>query len=156
MANWKMHHEPGNVVDGKKIRRLREAKGWTQEQLAHRCDMTAQNIGRIEMGDGNTSTGKVRSMADTLGVEPAALIIGVDELIAEAVGSLKEQPVYQLVMPDPEPVVHRDVVLLRAFAGNNPAFLNIGTLKTDIPEEILGEILHIVAVHKMTTGGKQE
>lgn len=154
MAEWKMHHAPGKVVNGKKLRQLREAKGWTQEEFATRCDMTGHNIGRIEAGDGNTSTGKVRSMADALGVNPAILIFGVDELVNDAVSqATKNRPQPSDPTPSAALAPNRDVSLLRAFAGKSPAYIHMGSLKTDVPEEILGEILHIVAVHKMKSSG---
>lgn len=144
---WKSHHAAGNVVDGRKIRMMREQRGWTKEQFAELCDMTVHNLARIENGDGNTSTGKVRSIADSLGVNPASLIIGVDDLLEE-----KKQP----IATAPELAFHpnRDIILLRAFVGNEPAFLQIGSHKSDVPEEILGDILHVITVYKLKTEGK--
>jgi transcriptional regulator with XRE-family HTH domain len=42
------------LMNTKFIRRLRIARGWTQQQLADACDMSRQQIGYIERGDTGT------------------------------------------------------------------------------------------------------
>lgn len=152
-GSWKIHHAAGNVVDGKKIRQLREERGWTPVQFASMCELSPNNLNRIENCEGNTSTGKVRSMADALGVHPAELITGLDELIGNEIGHLRDLTIAAEERASTQNAIDRDatrdIALLRVFAGNEPAFLQIGTMKTDLPEEVLGDILHIVAVHRL-------
>lgn len=148
-GSWKIHHAAGNVVDGKKIRQLREERGWTPAQFASMCELSTNNLTRIENGEGNTSTGKVRSMADALGVHPAELITGLDELIGNEIGHLRDLTIAAEERAKTQVSSTRDIALLRVFAGDEPAFLQIGTMKTDLPEEVLGDILHIVAVYRL-------
>ena len=59
-----------------KIRALRQARGWSQEQLAAACrPKTSQpQIGRLERGKRKLSLEWMRLIGDALGVEPAAVM----------------------------------------------------------------------------------
>ena len=54
---------------GKKIRELREAKGWTQKQLANAANITPEYISKIETGAKSASIMTLGSIAKALSVE---------------------------------------------------------------------------------------
>lgn len=60
---------------GEKIKRLREAKGLTKQELADKAGLTGANIRIIERG-----LMKTRVRADTIGKLAAALDVEYDEL----------------------------------------------------------------------------
>ena len=62
----------GKIV-GENIRRLREAKGLTQEQLAGEADIAMRHLGRIERGEGNPTVEMLGKLADVLGVKPGEM-----------------------------------------------------------------------------------
>ena len=62
----------GKIV-GANIRRLREAKGLTQEQLAGEADIAMRHLGRIERGEGNPTVEMLGKLADVLGVGPGEM-----------------------------------------------------------------------------------
>ena len=58
---------------GKRVRELRQQKGFSQEELANYADLELSQINRIELGKINTSISHVKVIADALGVEPKVL-----------------------------------------------------------------------------------
>lgn len=42
-----MHH---NSIDGRRVRQLREARGWTQQDLGSKADLDQGTVSRIELG----------------------------------------------------------------------------------------------------------
>lgn len=56
------------------VRRLRHAKGWTQEELAERSALTARYVGAIERADVSASVTVLGQVAKGLDVEPIELI----------------------------------------------------------------------------------
>jgi len=59
---------------GKILRRLRNAKGWSQEDLAARLEISRSHIGRLETGEKQPSLNMLFRLADALEV-PATVII---------------------------------------------------------------------------------
>jgi excisionase family DNA binding protein len=59
---------------GLRLRRLREAKGLNQQELATRSGLTHEEISRLELGHQVPLTGTVRRLAPALGVEPTVFI----------------------------------------------------------------------------------
>ena len=57
---------------GEKVRRLRLSKGWTQEQLGNRANLSQAGIARIERGECQ-QTRKIVSLSNALGVRPEEL-----------------------------------------------------------------------------------
>ena len=58
-----------------RIRETREARGWTQEELAERAGVTQGTISRIETGKvASLDLAVFEKLAKALGVHPAALI----------------------------------------------------------------------------------
>lgn len=61
---------------GRRIRHLREERGWTQEELAHRAGMTVVYLSGIERGTQNPSFRKLKGLV-------AAFNISFSMLFAE-------------------------------------------------------------------------
>jgi transcriptional regulator with XRE-family HTH domain len=58
---------------GRRVRQLREAKGWSQEQLASAAQLHRTHISLIETAKRSVQLDTVESLASALGVSPAAL-----------------------------------------------------------------------------------
>ena len=59
---------------GENIVRLRQLKGWTQEDLAYYADLTVASISKIERGVTNPTLKTLDKIADALGVETDELL----------------------------------------------------------------------------------
>lgn len=55
---------------GKRIRSIRKAKGYTQEQLAERAGLSSKYLSRIELGKENPTLNVFISISSGLGIEP--------------------------------------------------------------------------------------
>jgi transcriptional regulator with XRE-family HTH domain len=62
------HHENVATVFGRRIRQLRNARGWSQERLAERASLDRSYIAGIEVGARNPSLKAVARLADALDV----------------------------------------------------------------------------------------
>lgn len=61
---------------GANVRRLREAKGWTQEECAYRCqDLGPALLRTIEAGRTNVTAATLVRLSDGLGVDIADLFV---------------------------------------------------------------------------------
>ncbi len=60
---------------GSRVRELRTELGWTQEQLAHEAGLDRTYVGSVERGERNIALDNIWLLADTLGVQPAELIL---------------------------------------------------------------------------------
>lgn len=68
------------------VRRLREAKGWTQEDCAEKCgDMAPPLLRRIELASTNLTAVTVARLCEGLGVD-------VTELVAPGTPFVKRRP----------------------------------------------------------------
>jgi transcriptional regulator with XRE-family HTH domain len=59
---------------GDKVRELREAKGWSQEELGFKSGLHRNYVGRIERGEQNVAVVNVARLAKALGVRPRDLL----------------------------------------------------------------------------------
>lgn len=59
---------------GENLRKIRESKKLTQEELAYRCDVPLSQIGRIERGVHSPTLSTLYILADGLDEEPKALL----------------------------------------------------------------------------------
>jgi len=76
---------------GKEIRRLREARGWSQAKLAGASDMGTSGISQIETGARNPSAATLSKIAEALGVEVRDLFpLGQAPLPLDDAPSLEE------------------------------------------------------------------
>jgi len=58
---------------GQRIRRLREAKGWSQERLAAEAQLHATYLSEVEHGKRNIPLDNIAKLAEALGVPIATL-----------------------------------------------------------------------------------
>ncbi len=65
---------------GKNVKYYRFRKGYTQEQLAEKMDVTPNYISRLERGMHNPPFIMIDKVADALSVEPYELFIKRDDL----------------------------------------------------------------------------
>jgi transcriptional regulator with XRE-family HTH domain len=56
------------------VRRLRNARKWTQEALADKAHLSSRYVGAIERADVSARVNIIGRIADALGVEPAELL----------------------------------------------------------------------------------
>lgn len=59
---------------GARVRKRREAKGWSQEQLGFESGLHRNYIGGVERGERNVGIENVAKLAKALGVRPRALL----------------------------------------------------------------------------------
>jgi transcriptional regulator with XRE-family HTH domain len=59
---------------GRRVRELREAKGWTQEELGFRSGLHRNYVGGLERGERNVGIETVAKLAAALGVRPSELL----------------------------------------------------------------------------------
>ncbi|MBN2445580.1 MAG: helix-turn-helix transcriptional regulator [Phycisphaerae bacterium] len=53
---------------GQNLRRAREKRGWSQEELAFHCKLHRTYIGAVERGEYNVTVLTLRKITDTLGM----------------------------------------------------------------------------------------
>lgn len=64
---------------GQRVRELRLAKGWTQEELAERTGLHPTYIGGVERGERNLGLDNLLKIARALDEHPTALLSGFPE-----------------------------------------------------------------------------
>jgi transcriptional regulator with XRE-family HTH domain len=67
------HHETAASALGRRIRQLRNAKGWSQESLAEQADLDRSYIAGIEVGARNPSLKAIERLAGALSVRLSEL-----------------------------------------------------------------------------------
>lgn len=69
---------PNSVEEfGRRLREAREEKGWTQEELADRADLTSVQISRVERGVREVRLTTLLKLVAALGVKPDQLMDGL-------------------------------------------------------------------------------
>jgi XRE family transcriptional regulator, regulator of sulfur utilization len=63
---------------GKQIRALREARGWSQEELAIEAGVDSSHLGKLERGEGNPTIELIVRVAQTLGAD---VVVKIEERI---------------------------------------------------------------------------
>jgi len=66
-------HEASIKVFGEHLRKVRKAKGFTQESLSYAADLELSQISRIERGVINTSLSQIIQIANALKIHPKEL-----------------------------------------------------------------------------------
>ena len=64
---------------GNRVRQLRKAKGWSQEQLAEESGLHTNYIGGIERGERNLSLINLDRLAKAFGISVRELLKGLGE-----------------------------------------------------------------------------
>lgn len=67
------------AVLGKRVRELRAAKKWSQEELAHISGLHRTYIGQIERGEKNISFGNLSKISSVFDVTLAELLSGLED-----------------------------------------------------------------------------
>ena len=67
------------AIVARNIRRLRQAKGWSQERLASECDLHRTYVGAIERCERNITLETLHRLADGLGCTAGFLISEMGE-----------------------------------------------------------------------------
>ena len=62
---------------GETLRAAREAKGWSQEELASRCDVHRTYVGSVERGEYNVTILTLRRFTKALGISLRDAIQGI-------------------------------------------------------------------------------
>lgn len=77
-----MHH---HVIDnfGNTVRRLREARGWSQEKLAEQADLNRSYVGEIERGKTVVSIITIEKLGIAFGFSGADLLQQTESTITE-------------------------------------------------------------------------
>lgn len=69
-----------NSSIGNKIRRLRENKGFSQEEMAERLSISRSAYGRIENGETNSWVNHIEKLSKELEIKPEELFTSSDNL----------------------------------------------------------------------------
>lgn len=82
-----------NIEIGNRIKSARENRGWTQEELAEKIDLSTQFISTIERGAAGASLGTIIGLCEVLNVSSEWLLCGKQavpdsETIAAKISSL--------------------------------------------------------------------
>jgi len=62
---------------GKRIRKLRSERGWSQEEFADICALNRSYMGRIERGELNLTLDSLQKVGKGLGLSVSALLKGI-------------------------------------------------------------------------------
>jgi len=103
--------EDNHVLLGRRIRSLRNAKNWTQQELGHQADVNYKFLGEIERGQQNPSFETLMKIADALAVDLMELF-RFDQEISDRGEMLKLVGEIADSMPDGE--LRRLFMVLRA------------------------------------------
>jgi len=64
---------------GKRLQRIRAAKGLSQKELAHKAGLSLSYVSKTEQGRTNPSLCTIEQLAQALGVEISTLLDGLEE-----------------------------------------------------------------------------
>lgn len=62
---------------GERIRKLRDRRGWSQEEFAAICEVNRSYMGRIERGELNLTLATLTKIGKGLGTSVSALLKGI-------------------------------------------------------------------------------
>ena len=68
---------PHRLALGRRVRALREERGWSQEDLAEVAGLHRNYVGGIERGERNLGIDNLMAIARTLDVDPGELVAGL-------------------------------------------------------------------------------
>lgn len=64
---------------GVRVRQLRKARGYSQEEFAHECELHRTYMGGVERGERNISLENIYKIAQALSISLAELFIGLEK-----------------------------------------------------------------------------
>ncbi|MCH8854127.1 MAG: helix-turn-helix transcriptional regulator [Planctomycetes bacterium] len=62
---------------GKNLRKARESRGWSQEEMAARCGVHRTYVGSVERGEYNVTVLTLKKMTKTLGISIVDSLRGI-------------------------------------------------------------------------------
>ncbi len=74
MKTGKPSHYTARQRVAANLRRVRQARGWSQEALADLAGLHRTYVGSIERGERNVSVDNIERLAQALGLDPADLL----------------------------------------------------------------------------------
>ena len=88
------------IALGDRIRELRVAKGWSQEEMAYQAGLHRTYVGHVELGKKNISFGSLVTITAALGVRLSDLFAGLEDSAGPRRGKSQAKPVPQSVEPN--------------------------------------------------------
>lgn len=85
-----MNHSFRSLAFGSHIRTLRCERGLTHEQLASRCEMSADSLARLEQGGISPSLSTMRALARELDVSLSSMFGALEEAATDLTKQLLE------------------------------------------------------------------
>lgn len=76
------HSEPHLVLLGRAVRRIREERGISVDELARASAIHRQRILALETGHLDPTYEQLLALADALGVQPSALVVSAERMDA--------------------------------------------------------------------------
>ena len=76
---------------GYNVKRLREGKGWSREDLANRIEMTPQSVSSIELGTRFVTAESMASLSNVFGVPLSRLLATTLESTSEQLKTLPDR-----------------------------------------------------------------
>ena len=73
-----LRHQPGQNMPMNRIKEIREAKGWTQADLAAASGVNQGYLSKMENGTANATMDKIRLVSSALGVDDFELFAPSD------------------------------------------------------------------------------
>jgi transcriptional regulator with XRE-family HTH domain len=77
------------MIDGKRLRQIREERGLTRDELAEKVDIGPMQIMRYELGQSDTTGDSLARIAKALGISTDYLLGLVDEPAPQSSGDLR-------------------------------------------------------------------
>ena len=113
------------LLFGRRLRALRRLRGFTQEQLGERSDVSGKLVGQIERGTGNPTLEVIAGLADALSVDLAALVQFEEDRPSGAVeraagGLAAREQVARYLARKPAGEVEKALRLLEVALGGEP------------------------------------
>ena len=104
-----------NELLGARIKKLREEKGFTQEQIAEKMNCTRQKYARMEKGLIDITYSNIIAISNIINVE-------VEEITSSINNSIIEDPMFRVMK---EQGVDEDMVFLNTMLNTLPYFLEL-------------------------------
>ncbi len=100
------------ILLGARIRKLRQIKGWTQQELGERAEISYKYLGDIERGKENPTVNVLVKIADAFEIELSELLLS-----EQGTGSRKQikTEITEILDVLPDDVLKKILLVLRVF-----------------------------------------